>query len=129
MRRRALDDEVDPIGWNVDPRQHVDQLVHLRNDDATLERRRFGDDRRVLGVRSRVQIAVAIGRLRGDERDVGRQIDEIAAEQFEIGVDRADRDLTIARELREARRLRTGKRKIQPRRDAVLEHVEMFRKC
>ena len=126
MRRRALDDEVDPIGWNVDSRQHVDQLVHLRNDDATAERRRFGDDRRVLRIRSRIQIALAVRCLRGNERDVGREIDEIAAEQFEIRVDRADRDLTVARELCEARRLRARERKVEPRRDAALEHVEML---
>ena len=128
MRRRALHDEIDPIRRDVDSRELFGQLVDLRDDDAAFERRRFGDDRRVLGVRSRVQIAVAIGCLGGDKRDVGRQIDEIAAEQFEIGVDRADRDLTVAGELREARCLRAGKRKIQPRRDAALEHVEVLRK-
>ena len=38
------------------------------------------------------RLPVAVGRLRGDEAHVRRQVDEIAAEQLEIGMDRADLD-------------------------------------
>ena len=46
----------------------------------SLKARGLDDRRRVLGVRSRIEIAVAVGADRGDQRDLRRQIDEIAGE-------------------------------------------------
>ena len=57
------------IAGNVDARNPVDDLVDLRDDDAALEGGRLDHRRRVLGVRARVEIAVAVGADRGDQRD------------------------------------------------------------
>ena len=70
----------------------VDELVDLRDDDAARERRGLDDGRRVLGVRAGVEVALRVGRLRRDQAHVRRQVDEVAAEELEVGVDRADLD-------------------------------------
>ena len=88
--------EVDPVARHVDAGQRVPDLVDLRDDDAVAECRGFDDGRRVFRVRSGVQVAALIGRLRRDEAHARRQVDEVAAEQFEIGVDRADLDLAAS---------------------------------
>ena len=66
----GLDDEVHPVAGDVDARHLVDDLVDLGDDDAVLEGGRLDDGRRVLGVRAGVEIAVAVGADRGDQRDV-----------------------------------------------------------
>jgi hypothetical protein len=73
-----------------------------------------------------VEIAVAIRADRRDQRDLRRQIDEIAREQFEIGVDRAKLDLAAEQHPGDPRGLRAGIREIEPLRDAAVEQVEMF---
>ena len=65
-----LDDEVHPVAGNVDARHLVDDLVHLGDDEAVLEGGRLDDGRRVLGVGAGIEIAVAVGADRGDQRDV-----------------------------------------------------------
>jgi len=65
-----LDDEVYAIRRNVDARHPVDDFINLGDHDTVLERRRLDDRRRVLGVRAGVEVAIAIGADRGDQRDV-----------------------------------------------------------
>ncbi len=120
------DDEVDPRARNVDARQFLLETIDLRDDDAVAEGRRFDDQRRLLGIRAGIQITVGVGRVRRDERDVGRQIDEVAREQFEVGVDGPDRDAPVIDHLREAQALRPGEREIDAARDAALEQVHVF---
>ena len=56
-----------------------------------------------------------------------REVDEVAGEQLEIGVDRAELDLAAEQHARDARRLRAGIGIVEPLRDAALEQVEMLR--
>ena len=95
-------------------------------DDTVLERRRLDDRRRVFGVRAGVEVSVAIGADRGDQRDVRGKVDEVAGEQLEIGMNRAQLDLAAEQHARDARRLRTGIGVVQLLRDAAVEQVEMF---
>ena len=60
-----------------------------------------------------------------------REVDKIAAEQFEVGVDRADANLTfpfwaLAHHARQPRGLRAGEREIDLLRDAEFIKIEMF---
>ena len=102
----GLDDEMDPIRRDVDPRNGVDDLVDLCDHDAVLERRRLDHGRSVLGVRAGVEISLAVGADGGDQRDVRREVDEVAGKQFEIGMNRAQLDLAAEQHARDARRLR-----------------------
>jgi hypothetical protein len=77
-----LDDEMHLIARNVDAGQPVDDLSHLRHDDAALEGRRLNDRRRVFGVGAGIEITVPIRADRCDQRNVRRQIDEVAGKQF-----------------------------------------------
>ena len=106
MRRRALHEEVHPVGGDVDARQLVHHFVHLGDDDAALERGGFDDGRRVLGIGAGVEIALAVGGLRGDQRHARREVDEVAGEQFQVGVNGADVDAPLSGEPRQPRTLR-----------------------
>ena len=106
VRGRADDHEIDPVARDIDPRQRLAQLVDLGNHDAALEGGRLDDHRRVLGIGAGIKVAGGIGGLGRHQADARRQIDEVAAEQFQIGVDRADRDAAGARQIGEPARLR-----------------------
>ena len=67
-----------------------------------LEGGRLDDGRRVFGVGPGVEIAVAIGADRRDQRHMRRQVDEVAGEQLEIGVDGAELDLPGVQQPRDA---------------------------
>ena len=69
----------------------------------SLEGGRLDDGRRVLGVRAGIEIAVAVGADGGDQRDVRRQIDEVAGEQLEIGMNGAELDLAGRNSMRAMR--------------------------
>ena len=125
-RPPRLDDEMHAVARNVDARHLVDDAVDLRDHDAVLERGGLDDGRRVLRVRARVQVAVGVGADRGDQRDLRREVDEVAREQLEIGVHRAERDLAAEQQLRDALRLRARIREVEALRDAALEHVEVL---
>ena len=116
------------VARNVDAWNLVDDGVDLGDDDAALEGGRLDHRRRVLGVRPCIEIAIAVGADRGDQRDIRRQIDEIAGEEFEIGVDRAKCDLAPEQHLGDAPRLRTGIGVVEPPRDARFKHVEVLGK-
>jgi hypothetical protein len=90
IRFRARYDEIDPVAGYVDPRQVDRDLVDLRDDDAAAERCSFNDCGRVLGVRTGIEIAVAVGLVGDNQRDLWRQVHQRARVKFEIGVDRAD---------------------------------------
>ncbi len=121
-----LDDEMHPVGRDVDARHLVDDLVHLGDDDAVLEGGGLHDGRRVLGVRPGIEISLPVGTDRGDQRDVRREVDEIAGEQFEIGVHRTELDLATEQHGRDARRLRSRIGEVELLGDARVEQVEMF---
>lgn len=117
---------MDAVRRDIDPRNLLDDLVDLGDHDTVLERRRLHHGRRVLGVRTGVEISVAIGADGGDQRDLRRQIDEVAGEQFEIGVDRAQLDLAAEQHARDAGRLRPGIGIVELLRDTAVEQVEML---
>ena len=125
-RARGLDDEVDPVAWDVDARQLVDDLVHLRDDDALLEGRRLDHDRRILDVGTHVEIAVSIGLARHRHRDLRRQVHEVAAEKLDVGVDRAELDLAAVQCPRHRLALRTRIGIIELGGDALFEQIEML---
>ena len=75
------------------------------------------------------RLPCCVGRLRGDKGNVGREIDEVAPEELEVGVDRADLDLPVLDELREARALRSGKREVDLLRQSLLEQLHVARQC
>ncbi len=126
--RRTAHDVMHPVARYVDARQARDELVHLRDDDPVLERRRLDDDRRVFGIGTGVQVALRVSGIRGDQGHPRRQVDVVATEELEIRVDRADIDPARGDEPCEAHRLRSREGKIEPRGDALLEDIEMLRK-
>ena len=91
--RRRFDDDIHPGTGNVDSRQLVEDSIHLGDDNAVVEGRGFDNDRCVFGVGAGEQIAICICRLRANQRDAGGQVDEIAAKEFQIGVDSTDLNL------------------------------------
>jgi len=105
--RGGLHHEVHPPGRNIHPGQLVHDLVDLRDDKAVLEGRGLHDGGRVLGVGPGVQVALGIGHLRGDERNLGSEIDEVPAEQFQVGVDGPDLDAAPLHQLGQPARLGT----------------------
>ena len=123
----GLDDEMHAVCRNVDARHLVDDFVDLGDHDAVLERCRLDDGRRVLGVRAGIEVALAVGADGGDQRDVRGKVDEVAREQLEIGVNRAELDLAAEQHARDARRLRAGIGIVELLRDAAIEQIEMFR--
>ena len=125
-RLAGVDHEMDAVPGNVDARHLVDDGIHLRDHDAALERRRLHHGRRVLGVGTGVEIAVAIGADGRDEGDMRRQVDEIAREKLEIGVHRSELDLAAEQHARDAGRLRARIGVVEPPGDTRLEDVEMF---
>ncbi len=130
VRPRRLDDEVTQSA-GMSMRGNVDVLpsifVDLRDHDAARERGGLDDGRRVLGVRAGVEVALGVGRVRGNQRDLGRQVDEVAGEQLEVGVNRADLDAPGRHQPGQARALRPRETEVELRGDAVLEEVEMLR--
>jgi hypothetical protein len=81
--------EIYAVARNIHARQLVHNLIDLGDNDASLESGRFDDRRRVLRIRTHVQIALVVGAAGHAQRNVGRKIDEIAGEQLDVGVDRA----------------------------------------
>ena len=116
--RGRRDHEVDPVAGMSTRGTRVDDLVDLRDHDAALERGGLDDRRRVFGVRAGVEVAVRVGRLRRDQRDPRRQVDEVAREQLEVGVDRADPDAARRRPAC-ASRAPCGPENEKSRRDAM----------
>ena len=117
---------VDAVARHVDAGQLVDDGVDLRDDDALLERRRLDHDGRVLGVRPHVEVAVFVGLPRHRERHLGRQVDEVAPEQLDVGVDRAELDLSGVECARHRRALRAGVGVVELLGDALGEEVEVL---
>jgi hypothetical protein len=74
-----LDDEVHPVGRHVDARHRVHHSLTWAMTMPPLKAGGLDDGRRVLGVGAGVEVALGIGRLRGDQRDLGREVDEVAA--------------------------------------------------
>ena len=120
------DDEIDEIGGNVHARQLVHDLVDLDDDDPLAELGGLDDRRRILGAETGVEIALSIGGIGHDQRHAGRQIEEIAAVKFKIGVNGPEIQLAGAEQLGDAAGLRPGERKIEFLGDALFEHVEVF---
>jgi hypothetical protein len=92
---------------------------------SAADRGRFDEGGRVLGVGTRIEIAVAVGLVGDDERDLRRQVHQHAGVEFEIGVNCADLESVRRDEFGEPAALRSSVSKIQPGRDAAFEHGEM----
>jgi hypothetical protein len=66
----------------------------------------LADGGRVLSIGAGIEIAVAVGLHGGDQRDVRRQVHEVAGEQFEIGMDGAKLDFAGGQRTRDRGALR-----------------------
>lgn len=125
----GLDHEVHPAAWDVHPRQCarvVDDLVGLHDHHTVVEGAGFGDRRGVLGVRSGVEVAVAVGLLRTQQHDMRGKVDEHAGIELDVGVDGADVHGAVLDHLRDPHALRPRVGQIQLGRYAALEQVEVF---
>ena len=120
------DDEVHPRTGNVDSRQLIGDLVHLRDDDAVAKRRRLDDGRRIFGIGTGEEIAVRIRLFRAHQGDLRGQIDEHAGVQLDVSVNRADLQLSVFEQLGHAQALRTGKREIELAGNALFEQRQVF---
>ncbi len=100
-----LDDEMNLIAGNVDARHLVDDFLHLSDDEPALESRRLYDRRGVLGVGAGIEIAVGVCAYSRDQGDVWGQVYEVAGEELQVGVNRAEFDLTVKQHPRDPRRL------------------------
>ena len=112
---------------DVHPRQLVHNFVDLHDNHPVVESRRLDNGRRVFGIRTGVEIAVAVGLLGANQRHVRHQIREHPRVEFYIGVNGADLELAVFEELRQAYALRTSESKIEFASDAPLEQRQMFR--
>ncbi|MGY4159665.1 hypothetical protein ACVINW_005507 [Bradyrhizobium sp. USDA 4461] len=126
-RPAGFDHEMHEVAGDIDPRHLVDDLGDLGHDEAVLVAGRLDHRRCVFGVRPGIEVAVLVGADGCDQRDVRRQIDEVAREQLEIGMDGAELDLAAEQHPRHARRLRARIGEVEPPRDALLEDVEVGR--
>ena len=123
---RRRDYEVNPIAGDVHPRKLINDLVDLCDDNSALERSRFDHGWRILRVRAHVQIARTVGAASNGQGDVRSKVDEIACEQLDIGVDRAEFDLSRLQDPRYRVALRSGEGKIELLCDAFLEEVDVL---
>ncbi|KAG1442735.1 hypothetical protein G6F57_018309 [Rhizopus arrhizus] len=124
IRARRLHHEVDPVSRDVDAGEGVDDFVDLRDHDATTKRRGLDDHRGVFGIRPGVQVAVPICGLCCDQRHARGQVDEVAAEQFQVGVDGADLDASLGHQGGQPHRRRAGEGEVQPGGDAAFENIQ-----
>ncbi len=106
----GLDDEIDPVPWDVDPWELgcVDDLVGLNEHHPVAKRGGLCDRRRVLCVGTGEQVAVSVRLRRAQERDVRGQIGEHPRVQLDVGVDGADPHLTVVHHLRDADTIRSA---------------------
>ena len=125
----GLHDHIDPTTRNVDARHLVDDLVHLRDDHSVAERGGLGDRRRVLGVRAREEIPLAVGLRPAQEDHAGNQVDEHPGIELDVGVNGADFDGPVADHLGHPNALRAGEGQIELAGDAALEEVEVLRQA
>ena len=72
-------------------------LVDLGDHDAAAEGRGLHDGGGVFGVGAGVEVALGVGAVRGDQRDLGREVHEVAGEQLQVGVDGTDLDAAPVR--------------------------------
>lgn len=91
----GFDDEVDLIGGNIHAGHPINDLVHLRNDDTAFIGSCLDDRRRVFRIRAGIEIALPICTDRSDQRYIRREIDVVAREKLNIGMDRAQFDLAL----------------------------------
>ncbi len=120
--------EMHLVAGNIDARHPVDDLLHLRDDQSTLEARRLDDRRRVFGVGAGIEIAFGVCADCRDQRDVGGQLDKVAGKELQTGVNPAELDLSAKKHSRDPCRLRAGVSVVQPLCHAALEHIEVLGK-
>jgi hypothetical protein len=81
----------------------------------------------MVGVRTGIEVAVAIGLVGDQQRHLRRQIDQHAGIELEIGVDRPDLHAPASNQLGELAALRPGEGEVEPIGDAALEYRQMIR--
>ena len=69
---------------------------------------------------------VGVGAYRRDQSDVGGQVDEVAGEELQVGVDRAEFDLTVKQHPRDPRRLWPRIGIVEPSGYAALEYIQVL---
>lgn len=78
-----------------------------------MKRGGFYQRRSVFGARPGVQVALAVGFITGDQRDVRRQVYIKTGIKLDIGVDSADFQQAIFQQLRNTQALGTGEGEIE----------------
>ena len=91
-----------------------------------MERGGFHQRRSVFGARPGVEVALAVGFITGDQRDVRRQVDVQTRVKLDIGVNRADFQQAIFQQLRNAQTLGAGEGEIELAGDAFFEKVQVL---
>jgi hypothetical protein len=76
--------KVHPVARNVHARHGVYPFVDLRDHDAAAEGRGLEDGWGVFGVWAGVEVAVGIGSVRGDQRNLRREVNKVASEQLQV---------------------------------------------
>jgi hypothetical protein len=92
-----------------------------------VKRRGFDNDRGVLGIGSRVDVAVLVRPLGADENDVWHQIHEQPGVELDVGMDGTDREFSVLEKLREPQALRSGEGKVNLFGDTEFEQREVLR--
>ncbi len=126
-RTIPLDDYVHPGRRNIYTRKVFDDFVYLHDDDRVVECRSLNDHRRVFRTGSCVQVAVTIGLFRANQHNVRRQVDEQTRVELDVGVNGADFEDTVFKQLRYPQALRACEGEIDLLRDPQLEQRELLR--
>src|SRR5271154_5791071 len=126
-RTIPLDNYVHPRRRNIYTRKDFDDIVYLHDEDRVVECRSLNDHRRVFRTGSCVQVAVTIGLFRANQHNVRRQVDEQTRVELDVGVNGADFEDTVFKQLRYPQALRACEGKIDLLRDPQLEQRELLR--
>ena len=126
IRLWRLHDQVDPARRDIDAWKLIDDLVHLGEHDAVAKRGGLHDRRRVFGVGTCVEIALAVRLVRADQSHTWRKVNKHSRVELHIGVDGADLQKPIFEQLGYTQTLRSGKTEVDATRDAPLEELQMF---
>ena len=108
-RLSRRDDEVDPSPRNVDPGQLTCNLLHLCHNYALFEPRSLHDGGRILRVGACVEVAVLVRQDTDYQGDLRCEIEKIAGEKLEVGMNLPDLHLRFIHKPCYLRSLGTGK--------------------
>ena len=124
--RGASVTKFDPVGGNVHPGQTVHDTIHLGKDDTVLEGSRLDDGGGVLRVGAGIEVTLTVGAMGRHQGDLWGQVDEVTAEQLQVGMDGPDVDVSRPHELGQTHPHGARIGKIEPARDPPLENLDVL---